>query len=206
MDVESGPQSIPWGGEWRRHLRSDAEMDLVRSWMRRLECPTCKTAAGRACRTVGGRPTSEHRARRDAVGSIPYAKWRKEGLIPEQRTYTIPAVLKESEKARADFNVDTALADGVAVVRMFLADRLGLLLQGEEAMDRIDDAVRKLIEVRGPVGTADVVTVLASQIASLLAATAGPDGDPEALLDTMIRAQVDTARKMQKIQKERTEG
>ncbi|MFF0729788.1 hypothetical protein [Streptomyces sp. NPDC004134] len=34
-------------------------------------------------------------------------------------------MLKESEKARADFNVDTALADGVAVVRMFLADRLG---------------------------------------------------------------------------------
>ncbi|MGW3380179.1 hypothetical protein ACWDCO_08380 [Streptomyces albogriseolus] len=41
---------------------------------------------------------------------------------------------------------------------MFLADRLGLFLQGEEAMDRIDDAVRKLIEVRGRVGTADVVT------------------------------------------------
>ncbi|MEV5567700.1 hypothetical protein AB0L54_33320 [Streptomyces sp. NPDC052196] len=206
MDVENGPQSIPWGGEWRRHLRSDAEMDLVRSWMRSVECPTCKTAAGRACRTAGGRPTSEHRARRDAVGPIPYAKWRKEGIIPEQRTYTIPAVLKESDKARADFNVDTALADGVAVVRMFLADRLGLLLQGEEAMERIDEAVRKLIEVRGPVGTADVVTVLAHQVASLLAASAGPDGDPEALFDTMIHAQIDTARKMQKIQKERTEG
>ncbi|MEU9321985.1 hypothetical protein [Streptomyces sp. NPDC048295] len=58
-------------------------------------------------------------------------------------------MLKESEKARADYNVDTALADGVAVVRMFLADRLGLFLQSEEAMDRIDDAVRKLTEVRG---------------------------------------------------------
>ncbi|MGA5566615.1 zinc finger domain-containing protein [Streptomyces platensis] len=145
-------------------------MDLVRSWMRRVECPTCKAAAGRACRTAGGRPTNEHCARRDAVGPIPYAKWRMEGLIPEQRTYTIPAVLKESEKARADYSVDTALADGVAVVRMFLADRLGLFLQSEEAMDRIADAVRKLIEVRGPVGTADVVTVLASQVASMLAA------------------------------------
>ncbi|MFF4097778.1 hypothetical protein ACFYYY_29255, partial [Streptomyces sp. NPDC001834] len=93
MGVENGSQSIPWGGQWRRHLRSDAEVDLVRSWMRRVECPTCKTAAGRACRTAGGRPTNEHRARRDAVGPIPYAKWRKEGLIPEQRTYTIPAVL-----------------------------------------------------------------------------------------------------------------
>ncbi|MFJ9813529.1 hypothetical protein ACIRTB_35465 [Streptomyces sp. NPDC101158] len=68
----------------------------------------------------------------------------------------------------------------MAVVRMFLADLLGLLLQGEEAMDRIDAAVRKLIEVRGPVGTADVVTVLAGPVASLPAANAGPDGDPEA--------------------------
>ncbi|WP_243081611.1 hypothetical protein [Streptomyces sp. 891-h] len=61
-------------------------------------------------------------------------------------------MLKETEKARADYNVDTALADGVAVVRMLLADRLGLFLQGEEAMDRIDDAVRKLIEVPRPGG------------------------------------------------------
>ncbi|MFJ6017521.1 hypothetical protein [Streptomyces sp. NPDC092952] len=58
-------------------------------------------------------------------------------------------MLKKSEKARADYSVDTTLADDVAVVRMFLADRIGLFLQGEEAMDRIDDAVRKLIEVRG---------------------------------------------------------
>ncbi|WP_431777034.1 hypothetical protein [Streptomyces cucumeris] len=36
------------------------------------------------------------------------ARYAKEDLTPEQRTYTIPAVLKESEKARADFNVDTA--------------------------------------------------------------------------------------------------
>ncbi|MGW8701860.1 zinc finger domain-containing protein [Streptomyces eurythermus] len=86
-------------------------MDLVRSWKRRVECPTCKTVAVRACRTGGGRPTNEHRARRDAVGPIPYEEWRKEGLIPEQWTYTIPAVLKESEKARADFNMDTALAN-----------------------------------------------------------------------------------------------
>ncbi|MGW5336022.1 hypothetical protein [Streptomyces bauhiniae] len=114
-------------------------------------------------------------------------------------------MLKESEKARADFDVDTALADGVAVVRMFLADRLGLFLQGEEAMDRIDDAVRKLIEVRGPVGTADVVTVLAGQVASLLAAHAGPDGDPEALFDVMIRAQIDMARRMHAIEKDQAD-
>ncbi|MFD0055874.1 hypothetical protein ACFVHR_19270 [Streptomyces sp. NPDC127168] len=161
--MEIGPQSIPWGGEWRRHR------------------PTCKTVAGRACRTAGGRPTNEHRARRDAVGPIPYAKWRKEGRIPEQRTYTMPAVLKETDKARADFNVDTALADGVAVIRMFLTERLGLLLQGEEAMDRIDEAVRQLIEVRGPVGAADLVTVLASLVTALLSANAGPDGDEYAV-------------------------
>ncbi|MFJ1930374.1 MULTISPECIES: hypothetical protein [unclassified Streptomyces] len=107
-------------------------------------------------------------------------------------------MLKESEKARTDFNVDTALADGVAVVRMFL--------EGEEAMDRVDDAVRKLIEVRGPVGTADVVTVLASQVASLLAANAGSNGDPEALFDTLIRAQIDLARRMNAIEKERADG
>lgn len=182
MGVENGSQSIPWGGEWRRHLRSDAEMGLVRSWMRRVECPTSKAAVGRACRTAGGRPTNEHRARRDAVGPIPYEEWRKEGLIPEQRTYRIPAVLEESEKARAEF------------------------IQGQEAMDHIDDAVRKLIEVRDRGGTADVVAVLAARVASLLAASAAPDGAPEALFGTMIRAQIATAHKMQKIQKECPEG
>lgn len=34
------------------------------------------------CRTAGGSPTNEHRTRRDAVGPIPYAKGRQEGLIP----------------------------------------------------------------------------------------------------------------------------
>lgn len=102
--------------------------------------------------------------------------------------------------------MDTALADGVAVVRMFLADWLGLFLQGEEAMDRIDGAVHKLIEVRGPVRAPDVVTVLASQVASLLAANAEPDGDPEALFDTLIRAQIDMARRMNAIEKERADG
>lgn len=204
--MESELRSIPWGGEWRRHLRSGEQVDLVRSWMRHLECPTCKAAAGRACRATGGSPTNHHRARRDAVGPIPYEVWRKEGLIPEQLTYTVPAVLRESDKASADFNVDSALADGVAVVRMFLADELGLFSRGEETMDRIDDAVRKLIEVRGPVGTADMVTVLAHQVSSLLALSAGPGGDPEALFNTVIRAQIDVARKMQRGQRERAEG
>ncbi|MFG2525758.1 hypothetical protein [Streptomyces sp. NPDC048527] len=102
--------------------------------------------------------------------------------------------------------MDTALADGVAVVRMFLADRLGLFLQGEEAMDRIDDAVRKLIEVRGPVGTADVVTVLASLVAALLSANAGPDGDPDALFEAVIRAQIDMVRRMNARGRERADG
>lgn len=204
--MENGPQSIPWGGEWRRHLKSGPETDLVRAWYRRVECPACKAVVGRACRTAGGRPASHHRARRDAAGPIPYEEWREQGLIPQQRTYTIPAVLKETEKAHVDFNVDTALADGVAIVRMFLADRLGLSLQGEEAMDRIDDAVRQLIEVRGPVGTADLVTVLASQAAALLSASAGPDGDPDALFEAVIRAQLDAARTTMRIEGERADG
>ncbi|MEU5836330.1 hypothetical protein ABZ820_22050 [Streptomyces diacarni] len=181
-------------------------MELIRSWIRRIECPTCKTPAGRACRTAGGRPTDHHRARRDAAGPVPYEEWRQQGLIPGQRTYTLPAVLKETEKARADFNVDTALADGVSVVRMFLADRLGLFLQGEEAMDRIDDAVRQLVEVRGPVGTADLVTVLASFVSALLTANVGPDGDPEALFEAVIRAQVDMARRMRTIERDLSDG
>ncbi|UPZ33871.1 hypothetical protein MUK60_42405 [Streptomyces sp. LRE541] len=204
--MENEPQSIPWGGEWRRHLRSGHEMDLVRTWIRRVECPTCTAVTGRACRTAGGRPTNHHRARRDAAGPIPYAEWRKQGLIPEQQTYTISAVLKETEKAREDLHVDTALADGVAIVRMFLADRLGLVLHGEEAIDRIDAAVRKLIEVRGPVGTADLVTVLASLVAGLLSANAGPDGDPDALFEEMIRAQLDMARRMQRFDRDRADG
>lgn len=206
MGVENGAQSTPWGGEWPRHLRSDAEMDPPRAGKRRAECPTCKAAAGRACRTAGRSPTNEHRARRDAAGPIPYAKCREEGLIPQQRTHTIPAVPKEPEKARADFNLDTALADGVAAVRMFLADRLGPFLQDEEAMDRIDDVVHELIEVRAPAGTADMVTVPASPVASLLATSAGPDGDPETLFDTMIRTQIDMTRRTNAIEKERADG
>ncbi|MFF0751984.1 SMI1/KNR4 family protein [Streptomyces sp. NPDC004267] len=71
---------------------------------------------------------------------------------------------------------------------MFLADRLGMFLQGEEATrrpagaaDRVDDAVRKLSEVPGPVGKGRPTRsgVLAGQVASLPAANAGPDGDPE---------------------------
>ncbi|MFE0106432.1 hypothetical protein [Streptomyces sp. NPDC059009] len=87
-----------------------------------------------------------------------------------------------------------------------LADRLGLFLQGEEAMDRIDDAVRQLIEVRGPVGAADLVTVLASLVAALLSASAGPDGDPDALFEAVIRAQLDMARRMRRTEPGRAEG
>ncbi|GAA5074579.1 hypothetical protein [Streptomyces similanensis] len=102
-------------------------------------------------------------------------------------------------------SVDTALADGVAVVRMFLAERLGLSLQGEEAMDRIDDSVRQLIEVRGPVGTADLVTVLAGLVTALLSTAAGFDGEPEALFDSLIRVQVNEVRRLCDIDKDRSE-
>ncbi|WP_329042940.1 hypothetical protein OHT61_31695 [Streptomyces sp. NBC_00178] len=66
--------------------------------------------------------------------------------------------------------------------------------------------MRKLIEVRRQVGTPDVVTVLAGQVASLPAASAGPDGDPEALFDTMIRAQIALVRRINALEKERADG
>ncbi|WP_345620701.1 hypothetical protein [Streptomyces ziwulingensis] len=112
-------------------------------------------------------------------------------------------MLRETERARADFNVDTALAEGVAVVRMFLADRLGLFLRGEEAMDRIDVAVRQLREVRSPVGAAGSVTVLGGLLTALLSANAGPDGVPDTLFEAVVRAQVDMARRMRTAERNR---
>ncbi|WP_425576930.1 zinc finger domain-containing protein [Streptomyces fulvorobeus] len=90
MDAEDEPRNTTWGGQGRRSLRSGPELDLVRSWNRRIECPTCKAVAGRACRTEGGHPTNHHRARRDAAGPLPYEKWRQQGLIPPPRIYTMP--------------------------------------------------------------------------------------------------------------------
>ncbi|MEU2133117.1 hypothetical protein [Streptomyces sp. NPDC018352] len=205
MGTDNGPQNATWG-EWRRHLRSGPELQLVRTWLRRVECPTCKAVAGRACRTSNGHPADHHRARRDAAGTPPYEQWKQHGLWAEPRPFATPAVLKEAEKARADYNVDTALGDAVAVVRTLLADRLGMALEDEATMDRFDDAVRQLLQFRGPVGSADLVTVLTSLLATLLSTIAGPGGDPEVLLDSLLRTQIDRARALRAIQKDRSDG
>lgn len=78
MGTDNGPQDT-WG-EWRRHLRSGPEQQLVRDWYRRVECPTCKADAGRACRTSNGHPTDPHRARHDAAGPLPYEQRKQQGL------------------------------------------------------------------------------------------------------------------------------
>ncbi|MFB7209492.1 hypothetical protein [Streptomyces sp. NPDC056255] len=204
MGTDNGPQDATWG-EWRRHLRSGPEPQLVRTWLRRVECSTCKAAAGRACRTSNGHPADHHRAV-TPPGHPPYEQWKQQGLSAEPRPLATPAVLKEAEKARADCNVDPALGDAVAVVRIFLADRLGMALEDEAAMDHFDDAVRQLLQLWGPVGSADLVTVLTSLLATLLSTIAAPGGDPEVLLDSLLRTQVDRARALHAIQKDRSEG
>jgi hypothetical protein len=161
---------------------------------------------GRACRTGNGHPADHHRARRDAAGMPPYEQWKRQGLWAGPRTFTMPAALKEAEKASIDYNVDIPLGDAVAVVRFFLADRLGIALEDQATLDRVDDAVRQLLAARGPVGSADLVTVLASLIATLLSEIAGPNGDPEALFDSMIHAQLDRARTLRAIDKHRSDG
>ncbi|GAA3163759.1 hypothetical protein [Streptomyces ramulosus] len=185
MGAASEPVSA-WG-EWRRHLRSGPEVQLVRTWFRRVDCPTCIAATGRACRTSNGHPTTHHRARRDAAGDPPYEQWKEQGLwaLPQPPAST---VLKEADKARIDYKVDVALGDAVAVIRIVLANQLGLTLHDEATFDRIDNAVRHLLAVRGPVGSADLVTILVGLIVQLLATTAGPDGDPEAQFDALMRS------------------
>lgn len=204
MDTEDRA-TASWG-EWRRHVWSGPRSQLVRDWIRRVACPTCEVAPGRACRTGNGHVTDHHRARRDAAGALPYDQWKSQGLWLEPGRFTMPAVLKEAEKARTEYNVDLALGDGVAVVQLFLAERLSLLLQDEAAMDRIDDAVRQLLQARGPVGSADLVTVLASLVSTLLSTAAGPDGDPEALFDSLVRTQMERARALRTLDEHRAVG
>ncbi|MFI7301461.1 hypothetical protein [Streptomyces sp. NPDC050121] len=140
----------------------------VRAWYRNVACPNCGAAVGRPCRTAAGNSTDRHRARRDAAGPLPYHQWREEGVIPPE----LPAILKDSYAARLQFNIDQPLGDIVAIVRHVLANRLGLV--DESALDRLDDAARALVLARGAVGSADLVTVLATQVARLARHIAGP--------------------------------
>ncbi|WP_406277329.1 hypothetical protein [Embleya sp. NBC_00896] len=187
-------QQERWG-HWRPQFRSGESVRLIRAWYRRVECPACNAAAGRACRSPSGYSTSHHRVRRDAAGQPPYEEWSKQGLIPENKRMPVPAVLDASRAAQDEFGIDESLGDAVAVVRHILADLPGIALGDDTTLDRLDDAIRALVLARGPEGSADVITVLTSQVATLTLRLAGPDGDPAALLTTLIRSQVDHVRR-----------
>lgn len=188
---------------WRPQFRSGEATRLVRAWYRRVDCSACNAAAGRACRAPSGYPTNHHRARRDAAGSPPYEEWRKQGLIPEERRAPAFAVLDASRAARAEFGIDDSLGDAVAVVRHVLAERLGLALGDDTTHDRLDDTARALALARGPEGSADVITVLASQVATFAHTLAGADGDPDAVFTALIRSQVDHARRQRHAEQRR---
>ncbi|MGW4443944.1 zinc finger domain-containing protein [Streptomyces sp. NPDC004682] len=165
-------------GRWQLQLRSDEQTSRVRAWYRRVECPTCSAAVNRVCRSASGYPTGHHRARRDSAGSPPYEEWHRQGLIPEHRpTRPAPDVLLDSHKSRMEFNTDVPLADAVAIVRQILKDPLGFALENEAAVDRLDDAAQTLVMVRGPEGSADLITVLAFQVAMLVKAHAAGNTD-----------------------------
>ncbi|WP_392757185.1 hypothetical protein [Streptomyces sp. LN590] len=95
---------------------------------------------------------------------------------------------------RNEYNVDQSLGDAVAIVSHVLANRLGIGLGDDPTLDQLDDAARALALARGPEGSADLVTVLATQVAALVGTIAGPHGDPEAMFTDLIRDRVDLAR------------
>ncbi|MFZ4269184.1 zinc finger domain-containing protein [Streptomyces arboris] len=182
---------------WRTRFRSGEETKRIRAWYRRVACPKCDALAGRACRTAAGYPTDSHRARSDAAGSPPYRKWQEEGLFQPPGPAESPAILVDCQTMRADFNVDQPLGDAAAIVSHVLTHRLGISLGDEPTLDQLDEAARALTFSRGPIGSADLVTVLATQVANLAGIIAGPFGDPEAMYTAMIRDQVAQARRLQ---------
>ncbi|MFJ4577457.1 hypothetical protein ACIP4W_40140 [Streptomyces sp. NPDC088846] len=76
----------------------------------------------------------------------------------------------------------------------------GYGLGDDPTLDRFDDAARALALARGPIGSADLVTVLAAQVATLASIIAGPHGDPEPMYTALIRDQVDHARQQRDAQ------
>ncbi|MFJ1845004.1 MULTISPECIES: hypothetical protein [unclassified Streptomyces] len=106
----------------------------------------------------------------------------------------------DSHTMGADFGVDQPLGDAVAIVNHVLTHRLGIGLGDDPTLDRFDDAARALALARGPIGSADLVTVLAAQVATLASIIAGPNGDPEPMYTALIRDQVDHARQQRDAQ------
>ena len=196
-------QAAQWGN-WRPQSRSGEGVQRVRAWFRQVACPKCNSAIGRACRSNAGYPADHHRARRDAAGQPPYEEWRKAGLfqMPAPGPAAVPAILGNSRTMRTDFGVDQPIGDSVAIVSHVLADRLAIILGDESALDRFDDAARALVLARGPIGSADLVTVLTMQIANLVGIIAGPHGDPEAMFTGLVRDQIALTRRLEDIQKD----
>jgi hypothetical protein len=89
-------------------------------------------------------------------------------------------------------------------VRRFDLDALERGLEVAVAAGRVDvgqgpRGIAGTAVARGPGGSADVVTVLAS-LATLTLSLAGPDDDPDALFATLIRSRVDRARRTQHVE------
>ena len=193
-------QAALWG-QWRLQFRSDEGTRRIRAWYRRVVCPGCKAAIGRACRSAAGHPTDHHRARRDAAGTPPYEEWKKEGLFQMPGPTVIPTILEDSRTASGEFGIDQPLGDAVAMVSHVLADRLGITLADDAVLDRLDDAARTLVLARGPIGAADLVTVLASQVATLTNILAGGAITPETVYTALVRDQVNLVRQREKARK-----
>ena len=193
-------QATQWG-QWRLQFRSDEGTRRIRAWYRRVACPGCKAAIGRACRTAAGHPTDHHRARRNAAGTPPYEEWKKKGLFQMPGPTVIPTILEDSRTASGEFGIDQPLGDAVAMVSHVLADRLGIALADDAVLDRLDDAARTLVLARGPIGAADLVTVLASQVATLTNILAGGAITPETVYTALVRDQVNLARQREKARK-----
>ncbi|MEV4998545.1 zinc finger domain-containing protein [Streptomyces niveus] len=197
MTDNDQPGAAPWG-HGRPQLRSGEETKRVRAWYRSVVCPRCDAPVGRVCRTAAGHPAERHHARSKAAGSPPYEEWRKEGLFRTSEQAVIPEILRDSDTMRDRFNVDEPLGDAAAIVGHALVHQVGFSLGDELVLDRFDDAARALALARGPVGSADLVTVLAAQVAALASILAGPFGDPEATYTTFVREQTSNARQQQR--------
>ncbi|WP_301128602.1 zinc finger domain-containing protein [Streptomyces cacaoi] len=70
-----------------------------------------------------------------------------------------------------------------------------IALGDDTTLDQLDDTARALVLARGPEGSADVITVLVSQVAALTHTLAGAGGEPDAVFTALIRAQADLARR-----------
>ena len=197
-------QADQWG-HWRPQFQSGEEAKRVRAWYRRVACPSCSAAIGRVCRSAAGHPTDHHRSRRDAAGPLPYEEWRREGLFQTPGPRTLPSILEDSHKARGQFNIDEPLGDAVAIVSHVLADRLGIGLGDGPTIDRLDYAARTLVLARGPIGSADLVTVLAVQVGILAGVIAGPHSTPETVYANLVREHVNLARQQRDTQKDASE-